>query len=184
MEFYIIVIALLVAFVVFCISMAVKTSKIQKSAKKKFADKKKEIGFLEKAYLNCMTGLPIPEGAECMVYMCPDKYVFERNESTYNLPINKITDISIKTDVEIQNAYTSSIGGAVGGALLFGGLGAIIGGRTKKKTDKIVHSYLIFAYKKDDNIDFISFDCTNASSVYKFIEAFNKIPKENKTINL
>lgn len=45
----------------------------------------------------------------------------------------------IKTDKEIQQQYVSSVGGAVGGAVLFGPLGAITGGRAKKKTVKEVY---------------------------------------------
>ncbi|MEH2944892.1 hypothetical protein VSQ32_19130 [Lachnospiraceae bacterium KK002] len=57
----------------------------------------------------------------------------------FELEKSKITDMCIKTDKEIQQQYVSSVGGAVGGAVLFGPLGAITGGRAKKKTVKEVY---------------------------------------------
>lgn len=64
----------------------------------------------------------------------------------------------IKTDTEIQQQYISSVGGAVGGAVLFGPLGAMIGGRAKKKTIKNeVHRYLIITYQSPE-IKYIGFE--------------------------
>ena len=74
-------------------------------------------------YAKHMAGLPLAEGTPCHVYLCDDKVIFERNETKYNLLTEKISDIIIKTDKEIQKSYVSSIGGAVGGAVLFGPLG-------------------------------------------------------------
>ena len=95
--------------------------------------------------------------------------------------MNKILDVNIKSEKEIQTNYTSSIGGAVGGAILFGPLGAMIGGRRKKKVDKICHSYLILTYKneKENKIDYISFDVTNNFNAYKFVDYFSKNCKKN-----
>jgi len=91
----------------------------------------------------------------------------------------------IKTETEIQNAYVSSVGGAIGGLALFGPLGAMVGGRTKKKTDKIIHNYLIFAYDKDGQTDFISFDVTNRLiTARRFVSAFSHLLKEEQEIEL
>ena len=119
-----------------------------------------------------VTGLPIPDGAVCTVYVCPDRYIFDRDGSQFNLTFEKVTDVVCKTETEIQNNYVSSIGGAVAGAALFGALGAIVGGRAKKKTDKIIHKYLIFAYVKDEKTDFITFDCTDSLKTEVFVSAF------------
>ena len=105
-----------------------------------------------------MDGLPWGEQADCNVYLYPDKYVFWRNKNTYTLSMDKITDVCIKTDVEIQKAYVSSVGGAIGGAALFGTLGAMIGGRVKKKTDTTISKFLIFTYNKDGETKYISFE--------------------------
>jgi hypothetical protein len=131
-----------------------------------------------------MAGLPIVEGAQCFIYLCNDKVIFERNEMNFNLLANKITDVMIKTDTEIQKSHVSSIGGAIGGAVLFGTLGAIIGGRSKEKTSKIESKYLIFSYDKEGITDYISFDVTKEIDAYKFVDYFLKMPKERKEITL
>ena len=55
---------------------------------------------------------------------------------TFKLLKEKITDVTMTNDIEIQKNNVSSIGGAVSGAILFGALGAIIGGRAKNKKVK------------------------------------------------
>lgn len=107
-----------------------------------------------------MDGLPVAEGADMYLYLCDDKMIFERNENIYNLEFSKLRDVTIKTDEEIQKAYVSSVGGAIAGQMLFGTLGAMVGGRAKEKTTKTITSYLIFTYDKDGKNEFISFVIT------------------------
>ncbi len=131
-----------------------------------------------------MAGLPVAEGAECFLYLCNSKIIFFRNETEYSLSFEKITDTLIKTDAEIHQAYVSSIGGAVGGAVLFGPLGAMIGGRAKKKESRTFKYYLIFAYDKDEGTDFISFEIPNPASGNSFVKAFAQKEKGRKTVEL
>ncbi len=56
--------------------------------------------------------------------MADDRYIFTSGTMNFELEKSKITDMCIKTDKEIQQQYVSSVGGAVGGAVLFGPLGA------------------------------------------------------------
>ncbi len=127
-----------------------------------------------------MAGLPIAEGAEIFVYRCKDKVVFERNQDTIELEINKVRDIFIKTDVEIQKSYVSSAGGAVGGYVLFGPLGAMIGGRTKEKKSTIEEKYLIFSYEKNGEQDYISMEVTNEPNATLFNTNYYDISKEER----
>lgn len=132
-----------------------------------------------------MAGLSVAEGADMYLYLNKDKIIFERNETMYNLEFKKITDITIKTDVEIQKAYVSSIGGAVAGGMLFGPLGAIIGGRAKEKNNSTINKYLIFTYEKEGNVDFISFDVTYSTNADRFVKFFEKNKTgDKKEINL
>ena len=132
-----------------------------------------------------MAGLPVAEGADMYLYLNKDKVIFERNETMYNLEFKKINDITIKTDVEIQKAYVSSIGGAVAGGMLFGTLGAMIGGRTKEKNNTTINKYLIFTYEKENKIDFISFDVTYSTNADRFVKFFEKnMTGDKKEINL
>ena len=68
----------------------------------------------------------------------------------------------VKTDTEIQQQAVSSIGGAIAGGVMFGPLGAIIGGRAKNKKVKTVTKYLIITYINDnEEIKYIGFDIQN-----------------------
>lgn len=105
-----------------------------------------------------MTGLPIAQGAPCICGIEADRFEFSGSGNQFHLRFDKITSMDIKTDVEIEKQYVSSIGGAIGGAILFGPLGAIVGGRVKEKKSKEITYYLIFTYLKDENVDYISFE--------------------------
>lgn len=52
---------------------------------------------------------------------------------SFSLPVEKLIDVSVMTNREIQKQYVSSVGGAVAGAMLFGSVGAILGGSAVSK---------------------------------------------------
>lgn len=171
----------IVLMVFFCI----KYSKFRKRRKEQRAEKAAQdyarrvvednlpTGYSEIMSVKHMDGLPWGEQAACSVYLYPDRYVFWRNKNTYTLSMDKITDVCIKTDIEIQKAYVSSVGGAVGGAVLFGTLGAMIGGRVKKKRDTTISKFLIFTYNKDGETKYISFEIpSNNKNASKFVEMY------------
>ena len=88
---------------------------------------------------------------------------------------------------EIQREYNSSIGGAIGGAIAFGALGAMIGGRAKKKEIRTATTYLIVTYEKEDSINYIAFttDQFNFKKAVRFKKLFEDKPKlDIKTIEL
>ena len=122
-----------------------------------------------------ISGLPIVEDTLCEVFSFPDRIDFKAGTTEITLSKNKITDISIKTDTEIQNQAVSSVGGAVAGAMLFGAVGAIIGGRAKDKKVKTVTNYLIITYSNDGDVKFIVFDTkNNPQSADKLVKEFQK----------
>ena len=81
----------------------------------------------------------------------------------FNLDRERVRDVCLKTDIDIQKQYVSSSGGAIAGGLLFGPVGALIGGRTKQKKIKNVSTYLIITYTNDDEIKYVGFDATNST---------------------
>lgn len=167
MEFF--VIGLLVLFIIFCIVMAISSSKAKKKVKKELKSKGASL-FIA---LPHTAGLPIPEHTLCQLYSYPDRIEINAKGTQFNLMKSKITDISMTSDMEIQKQYVSSAAGAVGGAMLFGAVGALIGGRVKEKKIKEVHHYLIFTYEKDGSVDYIAFDATASFiSAKKFINEF------------
>lgn len=162
-------------------------TKEEKQKKQKELENKREY---EKVHMDMfhVAGLPIAEGTPCVCGMESELFEFSGSGNKFHLHFDKITSIDIKTDVEIQKQYVSSIGGAIGGAILFGPLGAIVGGRAKQKKSKEITYYLIFTYLKDGNVDYISFEVPqyNLTKVNGMKQKFDKDYKKDisKTIEL
>lgn len=162
-----------------------KKKEALREAEKAEQEKRRNLGSLWADKLPHTTGLPLAEGTECSIYYLSDKLIFEGGGTSFTLPLERLNDISITTSEELQKSYVSSIGGAVGGAILFGPLGALIGGRAKEKTSKIITSYLVFTYLKDDEIKYIAFDNTNQlARSQELKKLFDSNPKITQEITL
>lgn len=145
--------------------------KSQKAVKKEMESRNATLS----ASLKHFAGLPIPENTLCQVYSTPSRIEIIANGQQFNLAKEKIIDVSITTNTEIQKQLVSSTGGAVGGALLFGAVGALIGGRTKTKEIKQVKSYLIFTYQKESETEYVGFDISLGGNVAgKFVKEFQQ----------
>lgn len=122
-------------------------------------------------------GLPIAENLLCEVFSYPDRIELKSGSTSMKLLRNKITDMCIKTDTDIQNQVVSSVGGAIAGGFMFGTLGAVIGGRAKTKKVKTVTKYLIITYTNNKGeISYIGFDTkNNPSSAEKLVKEFQKL---------
>lgn len=180
------VIIVLFIFILFCLFMVYYTSHLKSKAKKELSNLKEEKQASLFMTLNHFNGLPIAENTITQIFSCPNEYEFLANNTSFKLDKNKVTDISITNDVEIQKSYSSSVGGAIGGAVLFGPLGAMIGGRAKEKTSRIINNYLIFTYLDNNEIKYIAFHCSSIVTANKFIKEFkqNSQNKTSTTVNL
>ena len=69
------------------------------------------------------------------------------------------------------------MGGAVAGGVIFGPLGAIIGGRAKNKKVKTVTQYLIITYTGENGeLKYIGFDIkNNPLSAMKLVKEFHTL---------
>ena len=57
---------------------------------------------------------------------------------------------------------------------MFGPIGAMVGGRTKKKTDMIIRHYLIITYVSDNEVRHIVLENTGISNkINKYVIEFN-----------
>lgn len=177
------------AFLIVGLVLLLKKGK-SKEAKAEVKQRKAEAkAFQEKAFSGChATGLPLAQDAPCVVSFQPDRIAINSGGNAFNLAYNKITDMQVATNVEIQKQYVSSVGGAIGGAVLFGPLGAIVGGRAKEKTAKNIEYYFVITYKKDDSLEAVSFrladalvaqKATRISDHYRYL-----LSKEKVTIDL
>lgn len=115
-----------------------------------------------------INGLSLSENTLCQIYYCDDRIVIDSDCKTFNIPIDEVKSINLKTDVEIHEQYVSSAGGAVAGAMVFGPLGALIGGKAKKKTFTDIKKYLIITH----NDKFYGFDVTHTPKANNIVEFF------------
>lgn len=104
------------------------------------------------------TGLPLAYNAQCFVTKEKDCFQVSGGGNEFILKNEKITDICVNKDVHKQKQYVSSSAGAVGGAILFGPIGAMIGGRKKKIESESKTCYLIISYISEEEISSISFE--------------------------
>ena len=157
----------------------------KKDKQKKEVHKKDRQERMKTCTMKHVNGLPISENMNCTITSSDDKFIFSSGLMHFELDKSKITDLCIKTDREIQKQYVSSVGGAVGGAVLFGSVGAIIGGRAKKKTVKNeIHNYLIITYQSPD-IKYIGFEIGNAiASANFYVDEFKNRHTSESTYQL
>lgn len=134
-------------------------------------------GLLTYTAFNHVNGLPIAENLLCEIKSYRDRLDFKAGTTNIKLPREKITDMCIKTDTEIQNQAVSSVGGAIAGGVMFGTLGAIIGGRVKTKKVKTITQYLIITYIGElGELKYIGFDIKNNSqSASKLVKEFHEL---------
>lgn len=176
-------------FVILGIVMVVCTILLFRPTKKdKLKKAERKANFqenLKSCTMKHVNGLPIAENINCNVTATDDKFIFSSDVMKFELEKSKITDMCINTDRDLQQQYVSSIGGAAAGAVLFGPLGAIIGGRAKKKKVKDeVHNYFIITYQSD-GIKYMGFEVGfNMASANKFISEFKSSHMEQQTISL
>jgi len=174
-----------IIFVIIGLFLIVKKSKT-KEQKQQLKKEKEKLQKHNETHVKMkhILGLPLAENTECIVGFENDRFEFKGGGNSFTLNFNKITAINVLTDTEIQKQYISSVGGAVGGAVLLGPLGAMIGGRAKEKRTTTNTYYLNITYIKDDKITYMSFEIPvcYTSSVKKWEQNF--IPIEQKNIEL
>lgn len=108
-------------------------------------------GILKKFTATHIIGLPVAEGVICSIQHLEKKFSIWASSTEFTLDLERVLSIEFKTSTEI---LAGSPGGAVGGALLFGAIGAIIGGSSTSKTTY----YMILTYKKEEDIKYITFE--------------------------
>ncbi len=159
------------------IRISSKIKKQQKQLRKERMQQLKNSGMTIQFKLFHVNGLPITENMPCEISSYPDRIEFESGTTKISLARQKITDMCIKTDTEIQQQAVSSVGGAIAGGVMFGPLGAIIGGRAKNKKVKTVTKYLIITYLNDTKeMKYIGFDIqNNIMPACKLVEEFQRL---------
>ena len=141
--------------------------------------------MLTHGVFNHESGLPIAEYALCELFSYKDHIEFKSGTKEIVLMRNKITDICVKTDVQIQQHVVSNPGGALAGAMMFGAVGAIIGGKSKTKETRNISSHLIITYTKAENEpSVIVFNATNSKAAHKIVKEFHDLIYPGNRIEL
>ncbi len=170
--------------IIFIIVMLCMTGRKRRRSLKKLNRRAREVGAIDGAYLEHVAGLPISEGKVCACFLMPNAIMVEVNQSQYYIGSGQLTEVSVKTDVEVREAYVSSAGGALAGGMMFGALGAAVGGRAKKKTSYNVHKYLMIGYvqNEDERVNIACFKYTKDADI--FVKAFANLPKQARYVQL
>jgi len=172
----------IVYFIICFIRIIIKQNK----EKKAMAEEKARIGYLEYGkFLHC-TGLPIATEVMCDVVYFKDHLAVRGSGLIFNLPFDRVYDMAVKTDVEIQKQYVSDAGGAVAGGMAFGAIGALLGGIVQERKSKTITSYFTITYDKDGQVTLLAFYVTTTEeTAKKMVALFNQRPKkQSRAINL
>jgi len=182
MGIWIIIAPVALALIAFFFIAARDTMKSKRSIQQLLADK----GASVMVTLPHTAGLPLPEKTPCELFYCTENIEINGNGIQFTLDFSKIHDICIKTSTEIHKQLVSSAGGAIGGARLFGTLGALIFGRVQERQITNTRYYLIFTYSKDSgDIETIGFEAAHQNRyVNYFVEEFSKRPQNTRSVIL
>jgi hypothetical protein len=99
---------------------------------------------------NLVEGLPIPQNTDLTIKLTPSELSMVGNGQEFEINFSKLMMIDIKSDVEMEKIIQQSAPGMVIGAVTFGVIGAMIGGRVKTKEKRVVNHFLIVNYQTDE----------------------------------
>lgn len=142
----------------------IEAKKKKAGEKAALARAKQEALELQNRTIECakhQIGLPLAQDIPCRLIYQGDCVEILGGGTTFRLPIEKVRNITITTDAEIQRQYVSDSGAAIAGAMAFdtfGPFAASILGKPKAITDTKIRHFLIITYKRDEQIDYISFE--------------------------
>ncbi len=84
-----------------------------------------------------------------------DRLEFSVGGTQYTLPIERIISADILTQKQTEYIITQKLSHAVLGGLVFGDVGALIGGMPKSKAIETTEENLVITYEKDEEAKFI-----------------------------
>ncbi len=137
-------------------------------------------------------GLPLLAGSKITVNLSPERFLFQgligkdkKNWPTYELPIEKIENVQLMNQRQIQQVIEQSTPGMIIGGAAFGTLGAMVGGRVKTKEKIENHSILIIDYQSGDKKQII-LDVTKAlKDSERVLNRFKELkPVQTSTVQL
>jgi len=135
----------LVFFIFFCFRFLLNPSKIIVYSEIKEI---KETDNYINGHIKHFSGLPIASGAKIEVFIGNDKILFKKEGQEFLLDRSKVISVDY---VQGKDANNQAMVGAIAGSMIVGGVsGAFLGSMLAKEY------YLIFTYKSEGEIKFIS----------------------------
>jgi len=132
-------------------------------------------------------GIPFLGGKKVLLNLYPDKLIIsdKNKKNSYKIRMENIVDIKVKTETEISEQERNVLARAVAGGLLFGGVGAIVGGMSgiPPKKIKMIHDFLIVDYlSKNGEQKSMMFLYRNANKklLEEFIDAVFEVKREKQ----
>ncbi|MFF2755479.1 hypothetical protein ACFVR1_17305 [Psychrobacillus sp. NPDC058041] len=125
-----------------------------------------------------LIGLPLLEGIDTYIYRCEDKIIFERSKDTFELDIEKVRDIILRTDIEIQRDFVNGDGSIHKN--IFGTY--TVNNDVKEIQTKLIKKFLIFAYEKDWEREYIAFEVTNEPKAALFVNYYEELKNRENQI--
>lgn len=121
-------------------------------------------------------GLPIPQSSDVSIKMTPGALTITGSGQEFEIDASKLTLVDLKSDVEMEKIIQQSAPGMIIGAVTFGVIGAMIGGRVKTKEKRTVNHFLIINYQSDE-LKTIVIDATkdwyNAAALVDYFRKLN-----------
>ncbi len=125
----------------------------KKRRKQKIKQRKKEMAKRVIQVIH-IGGLSLSPQTFCSIEMNENAFIIRGAGNEFYLNKDKVTDISVKSDLEMQMQYVSYTGGAAAGRMTLGSLGAMNG---RHEQNKIRKSYLVFTYRNHNDINYLVF---------------------------
>lgn len=119
-------------------------------------------------------GLPVSELAVCDVWECKNCLVFYCGHP-YVLNYSKIINAEYMSQTEVTKHYYDDATGAIAGGLMFGPIGALIGGGTEVDEETKYRYFVRITYKSENGTNDVLFNVTDAQySAKNFVRTIKK----------
>lgn len=109
----------------------------------------------------------------------------KENWKEFNLSLNKIQNVQLMNEREIQQVIQQSVPGMVLGAAAFGALGAMVGGRVQTKEKIKVSTLLVIDYESDGAKQIVLNVSDNLKDSEQVVKQFQSMkPVQNSPVQL
>lgn len=173
----------LIALAVFCMRMAIVTSRYQKIARQQ-RQKDKAEGVSRYRDIIHVGGLSIPENCKCSAILKPEGLTVQCGGNEFFLRLDKIKNVDYQLDIDEKQYLKSSMLKGVAGAAAFGISGAVIGSAPNTKTKREVKCYAIISYgetQEDYKMFILKDEFPNTNVCAKLVDTLK--PMINTQIN-